>query len=80
MRFQEAILKKGAEIKKTSYRLSDPDEEAKGIDGYIGKIPVSIKPESYKIESFLPELINYKIIYYKKTKNGMDIDYGEILS
>lgn len=80
LRFQEAILKKGAELKKSSYRLSDTDEEEKGIDGYIGNIPVSIKPESYKIESFLPEQINYKIIFYKKNKNGMDIDYGEILT
>ncbi|MGQ9820119.1 MAG: MjaI family restriction endonuclease, partial [Candidatus Kapaibacteriales bacterium] len=35
LRFQEAILKKGAEIKGTNYRLSKPDEESKGIDGYI---------------------------------------------
>ncbi len=36
LRFQEAILKKGAEIKRTNYRLAKPDEESKGIDGYIG--------------------------------------------
>jgi len=35
LRFQEAILKKGAEIKVTNYRLSESDEESKGIDGYI---------------------------------------------
>ncbi|MGB9710374.1 MAG: MjaI family restriction endonuclease [Thermodesulfovibrio sp.] len=38
MRFQEAILKKGAELKGTNYRLSDPGEESKGIDSYIGDI------------------------------------------
>jgi len=43
LRFQEAILKKGAEIKGTNYRLAEPDEESKGVDGYIGDIPVSIK-------------------------------------
>jgi len=43
LRFQEAILKKGAEIKGTNYRFSEPDEESKGIDGYVGDIPVSIK-------------------------------------
>ncbi len=58
LRFQEAILKKGAEIKRTSYRLSRPDEEAKGIDGYIGEIPVSIKPHTYEMKSALPEHIN----------------------
>src|SRR3989344_9456142 len=34
LRFQEAILKKVAEIKNTTYRLSNPDEESKGIDGF----------------------------------------------
>lgn len=79
LRFQEAILKKGAELKKLSYRLAESDEEAKGIDGYIGKIPVSIKPETYKVKSSLPEKIDIKIIYYKKIKDGLEVDYGEIL-
>lgn len=51
LRFQEAILKKGAEIKRTNYRLSEPDEESKGIDGYIGNIPVSIKPHTYEVKA-----------------------------
>lgn len=42
LRFQEAILKKGAELLRTDSRLSNPEEEKKGIDGFIGKIPVSI--------------------------------------
>jgi len=50
LRFQEAILKKGAEIKGTNYRLAEPDEESKGIDGYIGDIPVSIKPHTYEVK------------------------------
>ena len=29
LRFQEAILKKGAEIKGTGYRFANPDEESK---------------------------------------------------
>jgi hypothetical protein len=48
LRFQEAILKKGAEIKGTSFRLAVPEEESKGIDGYIGDFPVSIKPYTYE--------------------------------
>lgn len=79
LRFQEAVLKKGAEIKGTNYRLSDPDEESKGIDGYIGNIPVSIKPQTYKVKSELPEYIAVKIIYYKKIDDGIEVDYGEIL-
>jgi uncharacterized protein YukE len=79
LRFQEAILKKGAEIKGTNYRLAEPDEESKGIDGYLGNIPVSIKPYTYDVKASLPEHIDVKIIYYKKIKDGIEVDYGEIL-
>lgn len=79
LRFQEAILKKGAKIKGTSYRLAEPEEESKGIDGYIGDIPVSIKPHTYKAKASLREQIEVKIIYYKKISDGMEVDYGEIL-
>jgi len=79
LRFQEAILKKGAEIKGTNYRLAEPDEESKGIDGYIGDIPVSIKPHTYVVKAALPEHIETKIVYYKKIDDGIEVDYGEIL-
>lgn len=79
LRFQEAILKKGAKIKGTSYRLAEPEEESRGIDGYIGDIPVSIKPHTYKAKASLREQIEVKIIYYKKISDGMEVDYGEIL-
>ena len=79
LRFQEAILKKGAEIKGTNYRLAEPDEESKGIDGFIGDIPVSIKPYTYEVKTALPEHIETKIIYYRKIDDGIEVDYGEIL-
>lgn len=79
LRFQEAILKKGAEIKGTIYRLSEPYEESKGIDGYIGDIPVSIKPHTYETKASLPEHIDIKIIYYRKIDDGVEVDYEEIL-
>lgn len=78
LRFQEAILKKGAEIKGTNYRFSEPGEESKGIDGYIGDIPVSIKPHTYEVKASLPEHIGIKIIYYRKIDDGIEVDYGEI--
>ena len=77
LRFQEAILKKGAEIKKTNFRFSKSGEESKGIDGYIGDIPVSIKPHTYKIKAELSENIPFRIIYYKKIRGGVEVDYGE---
>ena len=56
LRFQEAILKKIANIKKEKYRLSNLQEELKGIDGFIGNTPVSIKPATYKTKNSLIEI------------------------
>lgn len=79
LRLQEAILKKGAELKRIGYRLALPGEESEGIDGYIGNIPVSIKPQTYTSKAGLPERINAKFIFYKKVKGGIEVDYGEII-
>ena len=79
LRFQETILKKGAEIKGADYHLSDFTEESKGIDGYIDNIPISIKPDTYKAKAALQEDITVKVIYYKKVKNGIEVDYEEIM-
>lgn len=79
LRFQEAILKKGAEIRTTNCRRADPEEEKRGIDGYIGNIPVSIKPYTYRAKVSLPEHIPTKIIYYRKIKGGIDVNYSEII-
>lgn len=75
LKFQEAILKKIAFLEKKSYRLSNPEEEKKGIDGFIGPTPISIKPSTYKTKNALREEIDCKIIYYKKTKSGLEIEY-----
>ena len=72
LKFQEVILKKLAEHEGKSYRLSKPNEESKGIDGYIGNHPVSIKPITYKNEH-LQEQIQVRIIYYEKKKDGLVI-------
>jgi len=45
--FEEAILSKIAQYKRSAYRLSTPAEEAQGIDGFIGDTAVSIKPGTY---------------------------------
>ncbi len=79
LRFQEAILSKVAGIVNKPYRLATPDEESKGIDGFVGDIPISIKPETYKTKKSLSENIEVKIVYYKKVKDGITIDIEEIL-
>jgi hypothetical protein len=79
LRFQEAILSRVAKIKKTTFRIARPDEESKGIDGYVGQDPVSIKPDTYKSKLGLPESIRIPIIYYEKLKNGIKVDAGPFL-
>lgn len=46
-RNQEAILKKLSDEYEVEYRQSAPEEESKGIDGYLGDQPVSIKSKTY---------------------------------
>lgn len=75
LRFQEAILKKVADIKETTYRLATKQEESRGIDGYIGYIPVSIKPHAYRSKASLAEEITVQVIYYEKKKGGITIEF-----
>ncbi len=62
-----------------SYRLADPREKAAGIDGFIGSLPVSIKPETYKTKDGLPEDIDVGIDFYKKVKDGIVFNLERIL-
>lgn len=76
LKFQEAILRKIAEDKQSKYRLATPEEEAQGIDGFIGEFPVSIKPVTYRIMNELPEHIDVPIIYYDKKKSEIVVEYN----
>lgn len=78
LKFQEAILKRVAKIKNTSYRLASSQEESKGIDGFIGGIPVSIKPITYKTKNMLREEIKAKVIFYEKVKDGINVDMEQL--
>ena len=68
--FQEAILAYIADIENTSYRLAKPEEESKGIDGYIGNKPVQVKSITYTAKQSLQEEIPVDIIYYDKGSKG----------
>lgn len=78
LKFQEAILSKIAGLIRTTYRLASSEEESKGIDGYIGDQPVSIKPETYKSKMALKEKIDAKFIFYNKSKDGITIDMEDL--
>lgn len=71
---QEAILSKIAEKLEQDYRLATPAEESQGIDGFVGNIPYSIKPDTYKTMGRLSEVINVKMVYYTKKKTGLTIE------
>lgn len=71
---QKAILASLAERTGNTYRLASPEEESKGIDGFVGDVPYSIKPDTYKTMGRLSEVIEVKMIYYAKTKTGLKIE------
>ena len=75
LKFQKSILIKISSLKDEPYRLAKPEEESKGIDGYIGEMPISIKPLTYKTKKMLNEQIEVNMIYYKKKKDGIDIHF-----
>lgn len=74
---QKAILAFLADKKGTTYRLANTIEESHGIDGYVGDVPYSIKPDTYKYMERLSEVIDVKMIYYTKTKTGLKIEVEE---
>lgn len=75
LKFQGSILKKIANLKSQSFRLANPKEESQGIDGFIGDIPISIKPTSYKTKNMLSEQISVSIVFYEKVKDGIKIAF-----
>jgi len=77
LKFQEAILKKVSLYFRKNYRLADPSEESKGIDGYIDNKPVSIKPITYKTKLGLNESIEVPIIFYDKKKSQIVIEFDQ---
>jgi hypothetical protein len=80
LRCQEAILAKVVAMLDTTYRLAEPSEESRGIDGYVGDTPISIKPESYRLKESLHETIEGKVVYYEKTKEGVTVDISGLVN
>lgn len=77
LKFQSAILAFLADKMNTTWRLANIEEEAKGIDGFIGDTPVQIKSSTYKLEARLGENIKIPIIYYDKKKDGISIEFDQ---
>lgn len=80
LKFQEAIISYLAKQQNVEYRLANPDEEALGIDGFVGEQPVSIKPSTYDSkEMILPEHIDVPIVTYEKKKGYISVNYPDDL-
>lgn len=75
LKFQSAILAFLAEKYNTTWRLANVEEEAQGVDGYVGNKPVQIKSSTYKLEARLAENIEIPIVYYNKKKDGISIEF-----
>lgn len=75
LRVQKSILRKIAENEKKTWRLAVPEEEAKGIDGYIGDRPVSIMPVTYLDQPLLQDKPAAEMIFYEKIRGGIDVYY-----
>lgn len=77
MYVQRAILAKISDMRAEPFRLASPEEESKGIDGYVGDTAYSIKPVTYKTMGRLSESIDIKMIYYSKKKSGLLVETEE---
>lgn len=75
LKFQEAILKKVAEATGHDYSLASPEQEARGIDGLIGDLEVSIKPSSWKDQVIQRENLQGVLIYYRETDKGLEMEF-----
>jgi len=69
---QEPILKYFAQLLNQECRISNPEEESKGIDGFIGNYKISIKPITYKEKKGIAResVSGDIIIFYKKDKEN----------
>ena len=70
LRVERAILETAAHRLRRTLRLSSPEDESRGIDGYLDVRPVSVKPITYQTMSGLGETIDALMIYYEKRPNG----------
>ena len=79
-RNEEAILKKLSEEYDLPYELGTAEDESKGIDGYLGSQPVSVKPITYKQKARLQENIDAPIVYYEdySTTNALKLHLDEL--
>ncbi len=72
LRVQEPILKFISSNLGMTYRLSTPEEESKGVDGFVGDYSISVKPLTYKEKGKLVKetIKSDVIVFYEKDKQN----------
>lgn len=78
LKVQQAIISYIAKLYGKEWRLADKSEEARGIDGFVGDIPIQIKAETYKQKGQLNEVIDVPIVYYEKKKDGLNVEFDPL--
>ncbi|MBU5625852.1 MjaI family restriction endonuclease [Oscillibacter sp. MSJ-2] len=68
--YQQLILEEIAAERGEPWRLATPEEEAQGVDGYVGDQAYSVKPSTYKSMDRLPETLHGKMVFYRKNAAG----------
>ncbi|MGQ0628165.1 MAG: MjaI family restriction endonuclease [Phycisphaerales bacterium] len=71
---QGAILHALGQRLKLPILPATTEDERRGIDGYIGDRPVSIKPSSYLRQGNLIESLQGVPVFYEKTRGGIKVD------
>jgi hypothetical protein len=73
---QKAVLESIANEKGEEFVPAKPEDESKGIDGYVGNTAYSVKPDTYKATHArsISEDVDVKMVYYTKTDDGFDIE------
>ncbi len=77
-RVQDAVLAELAVRFQLPIRAANAEEEARGIDGYLGEHPVQVKPASYRVKDGLPETMRVPVVYYEKTKSGVRVEASAV--
>lgn len=75
--YHDMVFNYLAEKEDSTYRLATPEEESKGIDGYVGEKPLQIKPHTYLNNPRLQEEFTCDIVIYKDTGTYLEIYYEE---
>ncbi len=71
LRVQGAIMAAVARRRGEEYRPAQASEESRGVDGYIGQVPVSVKPHTFRARPHPEGLEADEIIYYEKLDDGL---------